>query len=56
MYLTKFAHYALDKLPGVKVYQFYKELSIPEKGIIITGLIMTVTRMTSSDQYAVCTL
>lgn len=32
MYLTKFAHYALDILPGVKVYQFYKELSIPEKG------------------------
>lgn len=32
MYLTKFAHYALDKLEGVKVYQFYKELSIPGKG------------------------
>ncbi len=32
MYLTKFAHYAMDKLPGVKVYQFYRELSIPGKG------------------------
>ena len=32
MYLIKFAHYALNKLPGVKVYQFYKELSIPGKG------------------------
>ncbi|KPJ49928.1 FAD-binding protein [candidate division TA06 bacterium DG_26] len=32
MYLTKFAHYAFDKLPGVKVYQFYRELSIPGKG------------------------
>jgi heterodisulfide reductase subunit A len=32
MYLTKFAHYALDKLPGADVYQFYKELSIPGKG------------------------
>jgi heterodisulfide reductase subunit A len=32
MYLTKFAHYALDKLPGVHVYQLYKELSIPGKG------------------------
>lgn len=31
LYLTKFAHYAFDKIPGVKVYQFYKELSIPGK-------------------------
>jgi len=32
LYLTKFVHYALDKIAGVKVYQFYKELSIPGKG------------------------
>jgi heterodisulfide reductase subunit A len=32
MYLTKFAHYVFDKLPGAKVYQFYREFSIPGKG------------------------
>lgn len=32
MYLTKFAHYAFEQLENVKVYQFYKEHSIPGKG------------------------
>ncbi len=32
MYLTKFAHYVIDTLPTAKVYQFFKELSIPGKG------------------------
>jgi heterodisulfide reductase subunit A len=32
MYLTKFAHYAFEQLENVKIYQFYKELSIPGKG------------------------
>jgi len=32
MYLAKFAHYAFDKLEGVKIYQFYREASIPGKG------------------------
>ena len=32
MYLAKFAHYAFEQLTDVKIYQFYRELSIPGKG------------------------
>jgi heterodisulfide reductase subunit A len=32
MYLTKFAHYAFEQLENIKVYQFYRELTIPGKG------------------------
>ena len=32
MYLTKFAHYAFDCLENVRVFQFFKEHSIPGKG------------------------
>jgi heterodisulfide reductase subunit A len=32
MYLAKFAHYAFEQLPDVKVYEFYREISIPGKG------------------------
>jgi heterodisulfide reductase subunit A len=32
MYLTKFAHYAFDRLENVRVFQFYREHSIPGKG------------------------
>jgi heterodisulfide reductase subunit A len=31
MYLAKFAHYAYEQLENVKIYEFYKELSIPGK-------------------------
>jgi heterodisulfide reductase subunit A len=31
MYIAKFAHYAFDRLKDVKIYEFYREISIPGK-------------------------